>query len=92
MTPSRKAAVLKAHALAREIVAGIISPIDGASRIYWECFDYDAHNTGDEAVDAIGWFGGLADEWEEVQDVADARQKADARILDAAREYLQNDG
>jgi len=84
-----KPAVSRARALANDIVAGRVSPIEGANRIYGECFDYDAHLTGNQAVDAIGWFGGLADEWEEVQDSPEGRAAADARIIEAAAEFLQ---
>jgi len=87
-----KPAVSRARAIANDIVASRVSPVEGANRIYGECFEYNAHLTGDEAVDAIGWFGGLADEWEEVQDSPEERAAADARIIEAAAEFLRLTG
>jgi hypothetical protein len=81
------AAVTQAH----EILNGAVTPADGARRIWWESFNrlYDQYLEGNELIDSLALFVGLADEWEEAQGNVDARQRVDQQIIAAARNLVE---
>ncbi|HXA29688.1 MAG TPA: hypothetical protein VN193_13190 [Candidatus Angelobacter sp.] len=85
------AALERAATFAADILSGSRSPIDGARRIWWDSFNptFGDYLEGNDLVDALGAFVGLADDWEQRQDNEADRVAVEARIRSAAAGYLQ---
>jgi hypothetical protein len=85
------AALERAATYASEILSGIRSPVDGARRIWWDCFNpfFSDYLEGTDLIDALGEFVGLADDWEQRQDNESYRAEVEARIRSAAAGYLR---
>ncbi|HEY1861324.1 MAG TPA: hypothetical protein VGG61_13265, partial [Gemmataceae bacterium] len=79
--PSRQGAVLDiAREYAREIIAGELSPYEGARKIWWELANEP------DSDRSLLIFVGLASEWE---DVPQHRSQYETDIIDEARRLLE---
>jgi hypothetical protein len=85
-----RAALLEAQRYANQIVAGAISPSDGADRIASElgdCYTYLGQDI--DLVGLLGAFSAYADEYQEFSLDPAKLKEIDADIVAAAREFMQ---
>ena len=85
------AALLRAGDIARAIVEGKMAPYEGAHAVAGDamvtCHDY--LNEGIDAMDNVGAFGALADDYEEAMGKPEELRQIDSQLLEVARDLLQ---
>lgn len=91
-TGSRCAVALElALQAAREVVAGIRSPMSGASVMAHiglvDCYEFLQEDK--EVIDALGAFAELADQWETEHDDEEARQRIAVEVRAQAEAWLR---
>jgi hypothetical protein len=85
-----RAALLDAKRCSSQIVAGVISPYDGANRIASElgdCYPYLGQDI--ELVSLLGAFSAYSDEYQELSLDPLKMKEIDKDIVAAAREFMQ---
>jgi hypothetical protein len=87
--PAITAAIDRARRAAEQLVAGAVSPIEGARTIeaaFADCYDF--YQKGDTLIDGMAVFAGRSDEWEEFFDQPLRREEIETQIVDEAKAYL----
>jgi hypothetical protein len=85
-----RAALLRAKRYASQVVAGVISPYDGAHDIASElgdCYPYLGQDM--ELVDLLGAFAAYSDEYQELSLDPTKTREIDKDVIDAARDFTR---